>query len=64
MYEDNFPDKRYRHNIEFLEKNIKKDEVILDLGTENPFSKIMRKRGFNVHNTKGEDLDLNHTNLK
>ncbi len=64
MYEDNFPDKRYRHTIEFLEKNIKKDEVILDLGTENPFSKIMRKRGFNVHNTKGEDLDLNHTNLK
>ncbi len=64
MYEDNFPDKRYRHTIEFLEKNIKKDEVILDLGTENPFSKIMRERGFNVHNTKGEDLDLNHTNLK
>jgi len=58
MYEGNFPHKRYKHTYTFLEKHISKKEHILDLGVENPFSKLMLQNGYNVTNTKGEDLDL------
>lgn len=63
MYENTFPNKRYKHTIEFLEKYISKDSEILDLGVENPFSKIMKERGFTIKNTIGEDLDSNHKTL-
>lgn len=63
MYENTFPNKRYKHTIEFLEKHISKDETILDLGVENPFSKIMKDRGFIIKNTKGEDLDIDHSTI-
>jgi len=36
----------------------------LDLGIENPFTKIMAADGYQVENTKGEDLDLNFTSIK
>ncbi len=45
--------------MEFLEAHIEPSDKILDLGVENPFSKLMRERNFNVDNTSGEDLDLN-----
>ena len=64
MYENIFPNKRYKHTIEFLEKHISKDAVILDLGVENPFSKIMTERGYTIKNTKGEDLDINHNTIQ
>jgi hypothetical protein len=48
--------------MEFLEKHIPKDQIILDLGVPNPLSKIMIKRGYTVTNTDGEDLDNNFTN--
>ncbi len=64
MYENTFPNKRYKHTIEFLEKHISKDAHILDLGIENPFSRIMKERGYIINNTKGEDLDSDHTSLK
>ncbi|MGI9552512.1 MAG: methyltransferase [Aurantibacter sp.] len=64
MYEKTFPNKRFRHTLEFLEKHISKDESILDLGVENPFSKIMIERGFSVENTNGEDLDLDFESVK
>lgn len=64
MYERTFPKKRFRHTLEFLEKHISKDESILDLGVENPFSKIMVEQGFSVGNTKGEDLDLDFESVK
>lgn len=57
MYEDNFPHKRYHLTLGFLKEHISTTEKILDLGIENPFSKIMKNEGFNVENTKGEDLD-------
>ena len=63
MYEENFPNKRFKHTIEFLEKHISKDHEILDLGVPNPFSKIMETRGFSVQNTKGEDLDLDFSTV-
>lgn len=64
MYEKTFPNKRFKHTIQFLQKHIAKSETILDLGVENPFSKIMIENGFNVKNTQGEDLDNDQTALQ
>ena len=58
MYEKTFPNKRFKHTAKFLQKHISKDSEILDLGVENPFSKIMKEIGYSVKNTSGEDLDL------
>ena len=57
MY-NKLPIKRYKHTIEFLQKNIPAPAVILDLGVRNPFTEIMEKHGYTVYNTNGEDLDL------
>lgn len=57
MYENTFPHKRYNITLAFLKKHVPKDKAILDLGVNNPFSEIMRKEGYNVTNTSGEDLD-------
>jgi len=64
MYEKTFPNKRFRHTLEFLRKHISTSETILDLGVENPFSDIMKEEGFSVLNTTGEDLDENQEALK
>ncbi len=63
MYENNFPNKRYKHTLEFLSKHISTSESILDLGVENPFSEIMKSKGYTVENTKGEDLDVDFTSV-
>lgn len=63
MYEKTFPNKRFKHTIEFLEKHISSSESILDLGVVNPFSEIMENHGYTVENTKGEDLDVNTHNI-
>jgi len=57
MYENTFPNKRFKLTLEFIKKHIDTSETILDLGVVNPFSKIMKEEGFNVKNTTGEDLD-------
>ncbi len=59
MYEKTFPNKRFKLTLDFLKKHISPNETILDLGVENPFSKIMKEEGFSVKNTSGEDLDEN-----
>ncbi len=58
MYEHSYPKKRYNLTLNFLKKHLAKDELILDLGIENPFSEILKAEGFQVYNTSGEDLDL------
>lgn len=58
MYENNFPNKRYAHTLSFLKKHIEPPSTILDLGVDNPFSKMMREQGYHVENTLGEDLDI------
>ncbi|MGJ8592522.1 MAG: methyltransferase [Aquaticitalea sp.] len=63
MYEHTFPNKRYKKTIEFLRKNIPTDASILDLGVENPFTEYMTNEGYNVENTKGEDLDVDTSNI-
>lgn len=63
MYENNFPNKRFKNTLHFLQKHITTAESILDLGVENPFSKIMKEQGYTVENTKGEDLDSNYSTV-
>jgi hypothetical protein len=57
MYEKTFPNKRFKHTLQFLKRHIATTESILDLGVKNPFSEIMVSEGYSVENTKGEDLD-------
>jgi len=64
MYEKTFPNKRYKHTAEFLLQHISTDSKILDLGIENPFTKIMKEQGYDVENTKGEDLDLDTSTIE
>ncbi|MAL58902.1 MAG: methyltransferase [Flavobacteriaceae bacterium] len=58
MYEGKYPKKRYKHTLKFLKNCISTEAKILDLGVENPFSEILKKEGFQVTNTRGEDLDI------
>ncbi len=58
MYEDHFPSKRFKRTLSFIQKFINTDEMILDLGVNNPFSEILNENGYKVTNTKGEDLDV------
>ena len=64
MYNDNFPYKRFKITLEFLQKHIEKDELILDLGIENPLSSLIKKNGYNINNTSGEDLDIDRSTIK
>ncbi len=63
MYENTFPSKRFKHTIEFLQKHVAPSEKILDLGVVNPFTEIMQQHGYSVENTKGEDLDVDTSNI-
>ena len=59
MYENTFPNKRFKHTVAFLKKHVDNTESILDLGVKNPLSDILQDHGYNVENTSGTDLDLN-----
>lgn len=61
MYLKHFPHKRYRITQEFVDKHLDPSEKILDLGVDNPFSKRLRKQGYWVDNTQGEDLDFDRS---
>lgn len=63
MYEKTYPNKRFKNTIEFLKKHIPQSKTILDLGVVNPFTEIMKEHGYSVENTKGEDLDIDVTNI-
>ncbi len=63
MYEHTYPNKRFKHTIEFLKKHVSTSEKILDLGVVNPFTEIMETNGYSVENTKGEDLDIDISNI-
>ncbi len=64
MYEKTFPNKRFKHTAEFLQKYISTDSKILDLGVENPFTKIMLEMGYDIQNTQGEDIDLDTSTIE
>jgi hypothetical protein len=63
MYEKSYPNKRFKHTIEFLKKHIPNTNSILDLGVKNPFSEIMKTEGYLVENTTGEDLDIDTSTI-
>lgn len=52
------PQKRYNKTENFILKFITKEDKILDLGVENPFSQRLRDKGYSVENTEKADLDL------
>lgn len=56
MYEHTYPDKRFRLTLAFLKKHVPQAKI-LDLGVSNPLSEIMKREGYDVTNTSGEDLD-------
>ncbi len=64
MYENSFPNKRFKLTAEFLLKHISIDSKILDLGVENPFTKIMKQHDFDIENTQGEDLDIDTSTIE
>lgn len=64
MYEHTYPDKRFRLTTAFVKKHIPVSRHILDLGITNPLAEIMRREGYNVTNTRGEDLDTDHSALQ
>lgn len=64
MYEKVYPQKRFRLTLAFLKKHVKPTDKILDLGVDNPFSQIMKREGFSVQNTTGEDLDNDQSALQ
>lgn len=49
---------RQESTIRFLKKHCPPPSKILDLGVENNVSKLMSSKGYEVINTKGEDLDI------
>ena len=64
MYSKNFPFKRYQITTDFIKKFVDKNELILDLGIENPLSKMLKNNGYNIINTSGEDLDIDQSAVK
>ena len=63
MYEKHFPHKRFKITLEFIQKHFNNSKLILDLGTPNPFTEILKSHQFNIINTSGIDLDLNVSEL-
>ena len=64
MYSKNFPFKRYQITTDFIKRFVDKNELILDLGIENPLSKMLKNNGYNIINTSGEDLDIDQSAVK
>jgi hypothetical protein len=64
MYEKTYPKQRFQITMDFLNQHISKEAKILDLGVENPLSKLMKADGYQVQNTSGVDLDENQTELQ
>ncbi|MGB3608074.1 methyltransferase [Psychroserpens sp.] len=64
MYENTYPNKRFKHTVEFLKRYIDTSESILDLGVDNPLSKILKDNGYSVENTSGIDLDIDTSEIE
>lgn len=53
-------EQRYRKTLKFVEKHLSKGSSVLDLGTPNRLSGLLYESGYNIQNTRGEDLDLEY----
>lgn len=56
--------RRYEKTLKFLKNSTPPPCHILDIGTPNPFSEIMKTQGYHITNTTGEDLDENTDFIK
>jgi hypothetical protein len=55
-----FLKRRYSKTLDFLKQAAAPPQNILDLGTPNRFTEIMKENGYLVENSSGEDLDNNY----
>lgn len=58
MYENSFPDLRYKKSMRLVSEFLSPEEKILDLGVINPFTAILKEQGYTVINTGQTDLDV------
>lgn len=63
MYAKTYPKKRFQITLDFVKKHLDQRKTILDIGVDNPLSKLMRELGYEVYNTTGEDLDEDRSSL-
>jgi hypothetical protein len=49
---------RYQRTVDFVKKHVNPEKRILDIGTPNRISEMLKSEGFNVINTDGRDLDV------
>ena len=54
---------RHKKTLQFLINHCPPPMQILDLGVVNDLSELMASNGYNVSNTKGENLDLDQTSV-
>ena len=50
--------RRYENTLSFIQKHLPTERKVLDLGVTNPFSDIIKEKGYVVYTTQGEDLEL------
>jgi hypothetical protein len=48
---------RYEKTVNFVKSSLPAGQSILDIGVENPLSKLLSKEGYKIINTKDVDLD-------
>ncbi len=51
--------RRYQKTLKFLKEVLPVPAKIMDIGVKNNLSELIRKNGYTVFNTQGEDLDNN-----
>ena len=56
--------RRYDKTLSFIQKHIPEKKRVLDLGVPNPFSDLLKGKGYEVFNTHGEDLDCQPETVK
>ena len=57
------PYRRLKNTLDFLKKHHPAPAQILDLGVPNYLGEALRKEGYKVENTGGEDLDLHFDHI-
>jgi len=50
--------RRYKNTLQFISGSLSPGATLLDVGTPNEFSNILKGMGYTVYNTGGEDLDV------
>lgn len=57
--------RRFVKTLEFVRKHYTVNDIILDLGVTNELSEFLRQKGgYDIHNTKDQDLDIDYSIVK